>query len=85
MKLIEPLDFDNFIFIGSKIDDKIYEIPEDDLKWFKEKKKQILQGQAIVERLEKRISELETDELFPVELRDIILGNLEKIFKGDKK
>ena len=28
------IDFDNFIFIGNKIDDRIYEIPKRDLKWF---------------------------------------------------
>ena len=44
MKL-EQFDFDNFIHIGSKIDDKIYEIPQDDFIWFNVQKQQILDNQ----------------------------------------
>ena len=36
-------DLDNFIFIGNKIADKIYEIPKDDYEWFMKHKKRILE------------------------------------------
>ena len=41
------VDWDNFIFIGNKIEAGIYEIPKVDLKWFNKTKKDI---DSILER-----------------------------------
>ncbi len=53
------MDFDNFIFIGNKIDDRIYEIPKKDLKWFIKVKKAILQNEQLRKQLPAIIKHLE--------------------------
>lgn len=48
---IGKLDLDNFIFIGNKIADKIYEIPKDDLKFFKAQRKRIIENEELRQQL----------------------------------
>lgn len=44
----EEIDLDNFIFIGNKIADKIYEIPKEDLEFFNKTKERILGADAML-------------------------------------
>lgn len=38
---MSEIDIDRFIYVGRHLDDKIYKVPAEDIKWFNETRKQI--------------------------------------------